>query len=97
MPTILSTWKLSYTVESGDRDLTRYVLNPATNLMIIGKVKLRFLPNAYKRLALWHHRDEAFDEGCSTGNKYRPEVRDRTCVPCPSQLESPTDLVANLR
>ena len=97
MPTILTTWKLSYTMESGERDLTWDAPNPATNLMIVGKVKLRFLPNTYKRLALWHHRDEAFDEGCCTGNKYRPELRDRTCVPCPSKPDSPTDSVVNLR
>ena len=97
MPTILSTWKLTYTVESGERDLIWDAPNPATNLMIIGKVRLRFLPNTYKRLALWHHKDEAVDEGCCTGNKYRPELRDRSCVPCPSKPDSPTDSVANLR
>ena len=98
MPTVLSTWKVSYTVESGDRDLTWDAPDPATNLLIIGKVKLRFLPNPNlkKRRILWHHGDEtAF--GCCTGNTYRPEWRDKTCVPCPSKPKGPTDSVSNLR
>ena len=41
MLTVLSTWKLSYT-----RERRRGVesTNPATNLLIFGKVKLRHLP-----------------------------------------------------
>ena len=98
MPTILSTWKIRYTVESGEIDLTWNAPNPATNLLMIAKVKLRFLPNPNltKRRVLWHHRDEtAF--GCCTGNTYRPEWRDKRCVPCPSKPNGPTDSVSNLR
>ncbi|KAL9969707.1 hypothetical protein ACROYT_G021959 [Oculina patagonica] len=97
MPTILSTWKLSYTIESGERDLTWNAPNPATDILIIGKVKLRFLPNPNlkKRRVLWHHEDMAF--GCCTGNEYRPEWRDKACVPCPSKPPGPTNSVSNLR
>lgn len=65
---------------------------------MIAKVKLRFLPNPNltKRRVLWHHRDEtAF--GCCTGNTYRPEWRDKRCVPCPSKPNGPTNSVSNLR
>ncbi|XP_078374111.1 uncharacterized protein LOC144657630 [Oculina patagonica] len=98
MPTILSTWKLSYTVESGDRDLTWNAPNPATDLLIIGEVKLRFLPNPNlkKRRVLWHHGDDT-PLGCCDGNKYRPDWRDKACVPCPSKPPGPTNSVSNLR
>ena len=98
MPTILSTWKVRYTVESGEKDLTWNAPNPATNLLMIAKVKLRFLPNLNpkKSRVLWHHRDEtAF--GCCTGNTYRPEWRDKRCVPCPSKPNGPTNSVSHLR
>ena len=98
MPTILSTWKIKYTVESGHKDLTWDAPEPATNLLIIGKAKLRFLPNSSlkKRRVLWHHGDQtAF--GCCTGNTYRPEWRDKACVPCPSKPEGPSNSVSNLR
>ena len=44
MPTILSTWKISFTKGSGGEDLTWNAPNATTNLLIIGKVKLRFYP-----------------------------------------------------
>ena len=98
MPTILSTWKVKYTVESGQIDLTWNAPNPATNLLMIAKVKLRFLPNPNlkKKRVLWHHRDE-FAFGCCTGNTYRLEWRDRQCVSCPSKPNGPTNSVSNLR
>lgn len=98
MPTILSTWKIRYTVESGEKDLTWNAPNPATDLLMIAKVKLRFLPktNLKKGRVLWHHRDETVF-GCCTGNLYRPEWRDKRCVPCPSKPNGPTNSVSNLR
>ena len=95
MPTILSTWKLSYTVESGESNLPWNAPDPATDLLIVGKVKLRFLSaQPSRRRILWHRKDEAA-VGCCTGNKYRPEWKVKTCVPCPSK--PPTDSVSNLR
>ena len=88
MPTILSTWKLSYTVETGDRDLTWNAPNPATDLLIIGKVKLRFLPRPNKKRVLVYRKDE-FAFGCCTGNTYRKDWRDKTCTDCPQK--PPTD------
>ena len=98
MPTILSTWKVRYTVESGEIDLTWNAPNPATNLLMTAKVKLRFLPNPNltKRRVLWHHRDQtAF--GCCTGNASRPKWRDKRCVQCPSKPNGPTNSISNLR
>lgn len=94
MPTILSTWRLRYTIESGDRDLTWNAPNPATNLLIIGKVKLRFLPRPNRRRILGQLGDEA-PFGCCTGNTYRKEWRDKNCVACPSK--PPTDSISMLR
>ena len=98
MPTILSTWRVSYTVESGNRDLTWNAPDPATNLLIIGKVKLRFLPNPnLKKMRILKHHGDDMVYGCCTGNTFRPEWSDKTCVPCPSKPKSPTDSVSNLR
>ena len=96
MPTILSTWKLSYTVETGEQDLTWNAPNPATNLLIIGKVKLRFHPQLKKRRVLGRVRDEAAF-GCCPGNTYRPDWKDRACIACPSKPDSPTNSAMNLR
>ncbi|KAJ7382193.1 hypothetical protein OS493_036524 [Desmophyllum pertusum] len=96
MPTILSTWKISYTVETGETDLDWNAPNPATNLLLIGSVKLRNLPNPNKRRGLWRPRDET-PFGCCTGNTYQPDWKNRDCVPCPSNPDSPTDSVTNLR
>ena len=93
MPTILSTWRLSYSVGSGERDLTWNAPNPATNMSIIAKVELRFFHRTNRRQVLWHARDETA-VGCCTGNKYRPEWRDKTCVSCPSK--PPIDSVSKL-
>ena len=93
MPTILSTWKLSYSMEAGDTDVTWNAPNPATNLLCIAKVKLRFLHNNRRRI-LGYQRDEA-PSRCCTGNTYRKEWKDRACVACPSK--PPTDSVTMLR
>ena len=93
MPTILSTWKLSYSVESGHENLKWDAPNPATDLLIIGKVKLRFLPEPdQKRAEINRMSEPAF--GCCVGNTYRPVWSDRHCSPCPSK---PSTSKTNLR
>ena len=89
MPTVLSTWKLNFTKNSGEQILTWNAPNPATNLLIIGKVKLRFLPQVKKRRIIGRLRDEAPD-GCCSGNTYRSEWRNRACASCPSPTSCPS-------
>ena len=74
MPTILSTWKISFTKGSGGEDLTWNAPNAATNLLIIGKVKLRFHPQVKKRRVLERLSDSAAF-GCCAGNTYRSDWR----------------------
>lgn len=49
MPTILSRWDLSFSVETGAEDLSWEVPDPATDVLIIAKVELRFPPGIRKR------------------------------------------------
>ena len=97
MPTILSTWQVKFTKESGDEDLAWDAPNPATNLLIIAKVQLRFISGSSRRKSgVTRRRDEpAMAVGCCSGNTYRKSWRKRDCVPCPTK--PPTDAVSMLR
>lgn len=86
MPTILSTWKLSLFVETGHLNLHWDAPRPATDLHIIAKVKLRFLPgNGKKRRMIEFSSEPAFG-CCAEANTYRPMWNDRTCIPCPTEV-----------
>lgn len=77
LPTILSTWRLNYTKESGNRILKWDAPNSAPNLLITGKVKLIFLSN--------RNRKRALTSGCcADDNKNKPEWNNKSCVPCSS-------------
>ena len=96
MPTILSTWKLSYTMESGHKDVQWKAPNPATNLLIVAKVKLRYLPDHGGKRHVTGFRDKpAFR--CCEGNTYRPNWYDDACVACLQKPASPTNSKSNLR
>ena len=87
MPTILSRWDLSLSVESGAKRLNWHELHPATNLLVIAKVNLRFPPGIRKRSRVYR-RDESAFGCCSNANEYRPEWRSSTCTGCPADSES---------
>lgn len=94
MPTILSTWKLSLSVETGHVNLHWDAPRPATNLLIIAKVKLRYLPSSgRKRRTIQFNAEPAFG-CCSEANTFRPKWSDRTCIPCPTSV---TNSVSKLR
>ena len=96
MPTILSTWKLRYSMESGNRDVKWAAPNPATNLLIVGKVKLRHLADQASKRDVSQSRDlTAF--GCCSGNTYRPYWYDSTCVACPQKPKIPSNSESKLR
>lgn len=95
MPTILTTWELRYKMKSGASS-TDYVWDapdPTTNLLIIGKVKLRYLPNA--ALAKKNNVVTVKNQpslGCCAQNMYRPKWNDIQCIPCPSKFPSVSKL-----
>ena len=95
MPTILSTWKLSYTVESGNRKVKWKAPNPATNLLINAKVKLRHYHTKKSDFKLFED-NLASKEVCCKGNTYQPEWYDSTCVPCPQKPDIPTNSKSKL-
>ena len=95
MPTILSTWKLSYTVESGNRKVKWKAPNPATNLLIKAKVKLRHYRTKKRDVKLFED-NLASEEVCCKGNTYQPEWYDSTCVPCPQKPDIPTNSKSKL-
>ena len=95
-PTILSTWNLTITKGSGARDLLwgSNSPNPATNLLIIGKVQLCFTLSSNRRQFLSQQRDTgALPSKCCTDNTYRLDWKKTNCVPCPSK---PTNSVSKL-
>lgn len=95
MPTILSTWKLSYTVESGNRKVKWKAPNPATNLLIKAKVKLRHYRTKKSDFKLFEDNLSS-KEVCCKGNTYQPEWYDSTCVPCPQKPDIPTNSKSKL-
>ena len=95
MPTILSTWKLSYTVESGNRKVKWKAPNPATNLLIKARVKLRHYSTKKSDFKLFED-NLASEEVCCKGNTYQPEWYDSTCVPCPQKPDIPTNSKSKL-
>ena len=95
MPTILSTWKLSYTVESGNKKVKWKAPNPATNLLIKARVKLRHYRTKKSDFKLFED-NLASEEVCCKGNTYQPEWYDSTCVPCPQKPDIPTNSKSKL-
>lgn len=81
MPTILSRWELSFSLESGAEDLKWDVPNPATDFLIIAKVKLRFPAGIRKRSRITKRDEAAF--GCCEDGEYRRNWRDNACTACP--------------
>ena len=81
MPIILSSWDISVSVESGDEVLAWDVPDPATDFLLIAKVKLRYTPDHDKRSRL-HRRDET-PYGCCTAGNHRADWKLATCQTCP--------------
>ena len=94
MPTILSTWNLILSVETGHVNLHWDAPRPATDLLIIAKVKLRFLPDSGKKRRTINFSSEPAFGCCAETNTYRPKWSDSTCIPCPT---NPTNSVSKLR
>lgn len=81
MPTILSRWELSLSVETGAEALSWVAPIPATDFLIIAKVELRFPPGIRKRSRIYRRDEPAY--GCCDPGKYRPNWKQSACVACP--------------
>lgn len=96
MPTVLSTWQLSYVMESNTETIEWDAPDPATDLRLIAKVKLRFPPDQSSKRGTLRLKDTP-PPGCCSGNQYRPEWNDKTCIPCPVKPEVGADSVSHLQ
>lgn len=95
MPTILSTWQLSYLIESNTGSIEWDAPNRTTALRLIAKVKLRFPAVQSSKRGSLQHKDSS-TLGCCTGNMYRPRWNDPTCISCPLKPAVSTDSVSHL-
>ena len=85
LPTILSTWSVSYTMQSGSKRMEWIAPNPSTNLLIIAKLKLRtHSSQIVKRAQIGGKRT-----GCCKGtNRYQPSWNVPKCIKCPKFSKS---------
>lgn len=90
LPTILSTWNVTYTVKSGSTNLEWNAPSPATNLLLIAKLKLRKSSTQSKKRHAVKADSSLGDPvyGCCKGNRYRPSWRNNNCIDCPSHSSS---------
>lgn len=87
MPTVLTTWKLEYETRerNNSNDLHTWdVPKPTTNLLVIGKAKLRYLPNAEITPLKRSVSPNQNRLGCCLANTYRPVWNDINCNDCPT-------------
>lgn len=89
MPTILSQWELSFSVETGAEALSWDSPSPATEFLLIAKVELRFPPGIRKRSRITRRDESAF--GCCRSGQYRPSWRNNACIACPNNTPSKMD------
>lgn len=98
MPTILSTWKLTYLTETSTiQKLSWDAPDPATNLLVVAKVKLRFPSSHNSKRSKVPSMDTPAKLGCCTGNNYRPNWYGNTCIACPVKPDVPQDSKINLQ
>ncbi|KAJ7393034.1 hypothetical protein OS493_008320 [Desmophyllum pertusum] len=84
LPTTLSRWKATYTVQSGDQEVEWLTPNSMTDLKLIAKVTLRMLPRkpSSKRSSVPRTTDQP--DVCCQGNTYRSSLVSSECEDCPS-------------
>lgn len=91
LPTTLSRWRVSYTVQSGEKEVDWLAPeNSKTNLKFIAKVKLRIPYRANPSTKFRRSNDEANGQpnGCCKGNTYRSSLFSTECEDCPSKSTS---------
>ena len=84
LPTTLSRWRVTYTIQSGEQEVDWKAPNSTTDLYFIAKVTLRMLPAALSgnRKTSITSADQA--DVCCQGNMYRSSLVRSDCVDCPS-------------
>lgn len=90
LPTTLSRWRVSYTVQSGAEEVDWLAPNSKTDLKFIAKVTLRLPPRAKSSRAFGRTNDEpdGQPDGCCQGNTYRSSLVSTDCEDCPSESTS---------
>ena len=91
IPTTLTTWKLSYETRNRRQNNEHHSWDapkPRTDLLIIGKVKLRYLPDKERSKRRRQVHASPQNMGCCTGNQYRPIWNDVHCEDCPTNSEA---------
>lgn len=86
LPTTLSRWRISYTVQSGEEDVDWLAPNSTTDLKFIAKVTLRMLHRIRSTETLG--RTTGLPDVCCEGNTYRLSLVSTECEDCPSESTS---------
>ena len=87
LPTTLSRWKITYTVQSGENEAEWLAPNSATDLYFIAKLTLRMTPRkSPKNLRSVNPVDE--QDVCCQDNTYRSSLVTSECVECPAESTS---------
>lgn len=85
LPTTLSRWRVTYSVQSGHQEVEWLAPNSTTDLYLIAKVTLRMLPrqSSGSRRTDIVGPDEQQDV-CCQGNTYRSSLVSSECTDCPN-------------
>jgi len=85
LPTTLSRWRVTYSVQSGNHEVEWLAPNSTTDLYLIAKVTLRMLPrdsSGRRRTDVVRPGDQ--QDVCCQGDTYRSSLVSSECTDCPS-------------
>ena len=85
LPTTLSRWRVTYSVQSGHQEVEWLAPNSTTDLYLIAKVTLRMLPRESPRSGRTEiDRPDDQQDVCCQGNTYRSSLVSSECTDCPN-------------
>ena len=89
LPTTLSTWKVTYSVQSGE-EVVKWLAptNVTTNLNLIAKIKLRMPKVSANPLTEIANDQSDLTDLCCDDNTYRASLVDSVCTDCPTGSKS---------
>lgn len=89
LPTTLSTWKVTYSVQSGE-EVVKWLAptNVTTNLNLIAKIKLRMPKVSANPLTEIANDQPDLTDLCCDDNTYRASLVDSVCTDCPTGSKS---------
>lgn len=89
LPTTLSRWRVTYSVQSGEQEVDWLAPTSVTDLYLIAKVTLRMLPRKSSvNLKSSDKRAADQEDVCCEGNTYRSSLVSSECEDCPSESTS---------